>query len=66
MANKAGQIIARGERTWLVRIFMGRDPGSGKRRYHNKTIRGTLRDRRLTSTSHSGSGTSECSSSLPV
>jgi hypothetical protein len=36
----AGQIIKRGEKTWLVRIFMGRD-GKGKRRYLNKTIRGT-------------------------
>lgn len=24
MAGKAGQIIPRGERTWLVRVFMGR------------------------------------------
>jgi integrase len=44
VANKAGQIIARGERTWLVRIFMGRDAESGKRQYHNKTIHGTRRD----------------------
>lgn len=36
----AGQIIKRGEKTWLVRIFQGRD-GSGKRHYLNKTIRGT-------------------------
>ena len=39
----AGQIIKRGERTWLVRIFMGRD-GKGKRRYLNKTIRGKKKD----------------------
>jgi integrase len=39
----AGQIIKRGERTWVVRIFMGRD-GNGKRRYFNKTIRGTAKD----------------------
>ncbi len=39
----AGQIIKRGERTWLVRIFMGRD-GSGKRRYLNNTIHGTKKD----------------------
>jgi len=36
----AGQIIKRGEKNWVVRIFMGRD-GNGKRRYMNKTIRGT-------------------------
>jgi integrase len=35
----AGQIIKRGEDTWLVRIFMGRDD-QGKRRYLNKTVRG--------------------------
>ena len=44
MAGKAGQIIPRGERTWLVRVFMGRDSESEKRKYVNKTIHGTLRD----------------------
>jgi hypothetical protein len=44
MAGKAGQIIPRGERTWLVRVFMGRDSESGKRKYVNKTMHGTLRD----------------------
>jgi integrase len=39
----AGQIIKRGDRTWLVRIFIGRD-GTGKRRYLNKTIKGSKRD----------------------
>lgn len=38
----AGQVIKRGD-TWLVRIFLGRD-ASGKRSYHNKTIRGTKKD----------------------
>jgi integrase len=41
--NSAGQIIPRGEDTWLVRIFMGRDE-KGKRRYLNKTIRGKKKD----------------------
>src|SRR5690349_1140032 len=36
----AGQIIKRGEKTWVVRIFQGRDE-NGKRRYVNKTIHGT-------------------------
>jgi hypothetical protein len=44
MAGKAGQIIPRGERTWLVRVFMGRDPQSGKLKYVNKIVQGTLRD----------------------
>lgn len=39
----AGQIIKRGEDTWLVRIFTGRD-AKGKRSYFNKTIRGTKKD----------------------
>ena len=36
----AGQIVKRGEKTWIVRIFQGRDD-NGKRRYVNKTIHGT-------------------------
>lgn len=39
----AGQIIKRGERTWLVRIFLGRD-ANGKQKFHHKTIHGTKRD----------------------
>ena len=39
----AGQIIRRGDKTWVVRIFMGRD-GNGKRRYLNKTIRGVKKE----------------------
>ncbi len=35
----AGQIIRRGERTWLVRVYLGRD-GAGRRRYHNFARRG--------------------------
>ena len=39
----AGQVIKRGEDTWLVRIFMGRD-AQGKRRYMNKTVKGKKKD----------------------
>jgi integrase len=39
----AGQIIDRGNRTHLVRVFMGRD-ADGRRRYLNKTIKGTKKD----------------------
>ena len=39
----AGQIYKRGERTWQVRIFTGRD-ASGKQIFHRKTIRGTKKD----------------------
>lgn len=39
----AGQIIKRGEKTWLIRIFLGRDT-SGKQKFHHKTIHGTKKD----------------------
>lgn len=39
----AGQIIKRGERKWVVRIFMGRDE-QGKRNYLNKTIKANKKD----------------------
>ena len=35
-----GQIIARKTNTWLVRLYQGRDPATGKRRYLNKTVQG--------------------------
>jgi integrase len=37
-----GQIIKRGD-SWTVRIFLGRDT-NGKRKYFNKTMRGTKKD----------------------
>jgi integrase len=39
----AGQIIKRGDNTWLVRVFTGRD-ADGKRRYINKTVKGRRKD----------------------
>jgi integrase len=39
----AGQVIKRADRTYIVRIFNGRDE-NGKRRYINKTIHGTKKD----------------------
>lgn len=44
MARPAGQIIQRGARLWLVRIFLGRDPATGRRKYHNKNVRGSKKD----------------------
>ena len=38
-----GQVIKRGERTWVVRVFMGRDI-TGKRHYKNQTIKGSKKD----------------------
>ena len=44
MARKAGQIVARGASTWLVRVYLGRDPQTGTRKYHNQTILGRFRE----------------------
>lgn len=44
MSRKAGQIIARGCRTWLLRVFLGRDRDTGTRKYRNRTVRGSARD----------------------
>ena len=44
MARKAGQLIARGPRTWLVRVSLGRDRETGTRKYYNKTVRGSFRE----------------------
>ena len=44
MAGKVGQIIRRGTRTWLVRVYSGRDVETKKRTYLNQTIQSGLRD----------------------
>lgn len=43
MSRKVGQIIARGDHRWLIRIYLGRDRETRKRIYHNRTIHGSLR-----------------------
>ncbi len=43
LARKTGQIVARGDRRWLVRVYLGRDHQTSRRKYHNRTIRGPLR-----------------------
>src|SRR5207244_3279942 len=40
----AGQIIKRGDRKYLVRIYEGRDSQTHKRRYHNHMVNGTRKD----------------------
>jgi integrase len=40
----AGQIISKGERAWLVRVYAGRDPQTGKRKYEGHTVHGTKKD----------------------
>ena len=44
MARKVGQIIARGARRWLIRVYLGRDHETKKRNYRNRTIRGSMRE----------------------
>jgi integrase len=44
MARKAGQLISRGTRTWLVLVSLGRDPETGTRKYHNRTVHGSFRE----------------------
>jgi hypothetical protein len=44
MARKLGQIIARGQSTWLVRIYQRRDPQTGTRKYLNQTIHDPFRE----------------------
>jgi integrase len=38
----AGQLIERGDRVWLVRVFVARE--GGKRKYVSRTVRGTKRE----------------------
>jgi hypothetical protein len=40
MVRKIGQIIRRGSSTWLVRIYVGRDPETRRRKYIGKFIHG--------------------------
>ena len=42
-SRRAGQIVKRGERRWLVRVYRGTD-AAGRRRYRNATVNGTKRD----------------------
>ena len=40
----AGQLIRRGKRTWLVRVYIGDDPETGRRVYANQTVHGNKDD----------------------
>jgi integrase len=37
-------LISCGQRTWLVRVSLGRDPETGTRKYHNRTVDGSFRE----------------------
>lgn len=48
MARKVGQIIARGDRRWLIRVYLGRDRETNKRNYHKQAyLTRKLRERDL-------------------
>jgi integrase len=43
LARKTGQIVGRGRHRWLVRVFLGRDHKTRKRRYHSRMVHGPVR-----------------------
>jgi integrase len=43
LARKTGQIVGRGRHRWLVRVFLGRDRETRKRRYHSRIGCGPVR-----------------------
>jgi integrase len=43
LPRRVGQIVSRGRRSWLVRVFLGRDRETRRRRYHNRTVHGSAR-----------------------
>jgi hypothetical protein len=43
MSRKTGQIIARGDSRWHVRVYLGRDRESGKRAYVYKHFKPILK-----------------------
>jgi integrase len=43
LARKTGQIVSRGGRRWLVRVFLGRDRETRRRRYLSRTVHGPVR-----------------------
>jgi integrase len=42
LARKTGQIVGRGRHRWLVRVFLGRDHKTRKRRYHRRMVHGRV------------------------
>jgi len=65
MVRKIGQIIRRGPSTWQVRIYVGRDPETRRRKYVGKFIHGGCGPHRPTSTASSRSAISVATSVLP-
>ncbi|MDH3753816.1 MAG: hypothetical protein OEU32_08075 [Acidimicrobiia bacterium] len=40
----AGSIRQRGERSWELRVYAGRDPESGRKQYVTRTVKGSKRE----------------------
>jgi integrase len=43
LARKTGQIVGRGRHRWLVRVFLGLNRETRKRRYHSRMVHGPVR-----------------------
>jgi integrase len=43
ISRRLGQIVRRGRQRWLIRVFLGRDRETRRRRYHNRTVHGSAR-----------------------
>ena len=43
-SRRSGTIVRRGDRKWLVRIYLGTHPETGKRVYRSKSIHGNKKD----------------------
>ena len=43
LGRRQGQIISRGDHRWLLRVFLGLNPETRRRRYQNRTVHGSFR-----------------------
>lgn len=44
ISRRSGQIIGKGKDKWMVRIYLGEDPTTGKRLYDSEVVNGKKRD----------------------
>src|SRR5690242_3838410 len=38
------QIVKRGKGTYMIRVYLGKDPATGKMKFYNETIHGSRKD----------------------
>ena len=48
MVCRVGQIIARGDRRWLIRVYFDGDYEIQERKYHDRTMHGPMREEQHT------------------